>query len=353
MQYITDWLKKQLSNPQVVFLTAVIVVLFLVVVYAGEMLTPVLAGIVIAYLLEGLIKRMVLLNLPRAISVGVVFLGFMLFLLLIVVVLLPTLYTQITQVVAQIPAMLGRGQAALVALPQNYPEWFSQEQVQEIIGSLHNDLTAFGQTLVTSSISGAATIITLLIYIVLLPILVFFFLKDKTRILDWIGDVLPSNNQLAITVWTDVDRQIGNYVRGKFIEILVVWLASLITFLFLGLDFAMLLAVLVGLSAVIPYIGAVVVTVPVALIAYFQWGWTGDFATLVTAYLVIQALDGNLLVPLLFSEVVNIHPVAIIVAVLFFGGLFGMWGVFFAIPLATVVQAIIVAWPKQSGTPTT
>lgn len=353
MQYITDWLKKQLSNPQVVFLTAVIVVLFMVVVYAGEMLTPVLAGIVIAYLLEGLIKRMVLLNLPRAISVGVVFLGFMLFLLLIVVVLLPTLYTQITQVVAQIPAMLGRGQAALVALPQNYPEWFSHEQVQEIIGSLHNDLTSLGQTLVTSSISGAATIITLLIYIVLLPILVFFFLKDKTRILDWIGDVLPSNNQLAITVWTDVDRQIGNYVRGKFIEILVVWLASLITFLFLGLDFAMLLAVLVGLSAVIPYIGAVVVTVPVALIAYFQWGWTGDFATLVTAYLVIQALDGNLLVPLLFSEVVNIHPVAIIVAVLFFGGLFGMWGVFFAIPLATVVQAIIVAWPKQSGTPTT
>jgi len=91
-----------------------------------------------------------------------------------------------------------------------------------------------------------------------------------------------------------------------------------------------------------------VVTVPVVIIAYFQWGWTNEFFTLVITYLVIQALDGNLLVPLLFSEVVNIHPVAIIVAVLFFGGLFGVWGVFFAIPLATVVQAIIIAWPKSS-----
>jgi len=111
----------------------------------------------------------------------------------------------------------------------------------------------------------------------------------------------------------------------------------------------MLLAVLVGLSVLIPYVGAAVVTIPVILIAWFQWGWSGDFIYVVTIYLVIQALDGNLLVPLLFSEVVNIHPVAIIVAVLFFGGLWGVWGVFFAIPLATLVHAVLVAWPKSDN----
>ena len=66
------------------------------------------------------------------------------------------------------------------------------------------------------------------------------------------------------------------------------------------------------------------------------------------AYLVIQALDGNLLVPLLFGEVVSLHPVAIIVAILVFGGLWGFWGVFFAIPLATLVNAILRAWPDHS-----
>ena len=322
-------------------------VLFVIIVYAGDMLAPVLAGIVIAYLLEGIIRRMVGLRLPRRICVWIVFLSFMLFLVLFVFGLLPTLYSQLSQVVAQIPNMLGKGQLALMALPERYPELFSQDQVQEIIGGLRTDLTDLGQQVVTNSISGAATLVTLLIYVILLPILIFFFLKDKERILEWLQDLLPSENELAITVWRDVDNQIGNYIRGKFWEILIVWFASFMTFSLLDLQYSMLLAVLVGLSVLIPYIGAAVVTVPVVIIAYFQWGWTSDFAYLVSAYLLIQALDGNLLVPLLFSEVVNIHPVAIIVAVLFFGGLFGVWGVFFAIPLATLVQATIVAWPKS------
>ena len=63
------------------------------------------------------------------------------------------------------------------------------------------------------------------------------------------------------------------------------------------------------------------------------------------SYFVIQFLDGNVLVPILFSEAVNLHPIAIIVAILVFGGLWGFWGVFFAIPLATLVKALINVWP--------
>ena len=143
--------------------------------------------------------------------------------------------------------------------------------------------------------------------------------------------------------------QIGNYVRGKFWEMLILWWATYVSFAILGINFAMLLAVLVGVSVVIPFIGAAVVTFPVALVAYIQWGFTSDFAILMTVYFIIQALDGNVVVPLLFSEVVDLHPVAIIVAVLVFGGLWGFWGVFFAIPLATLVQAILVAWPTDES----
>jgi putative permease len=113
------------------------------------------------------------------------------------------------------------------------------------------------------------------------------------------------------------------------------------------LNYSMLLAVLVGLSVIIPFIGAAVVSVPVAMIAYFQWGWSSEFAYLLLVYGIIQALDGNLLVPLLFSEAVNLHPIAIIMSVLVFGGLWGLWGVFFAIPLATLVKAVLDAWPSS------
>ena len=88
------------------------------------------------------------------------------------------------------------------------------------------------------------------------------------------------------------------------------------------------------------------VTIPVIVVAVVQWGISPEFAYLVAAYLVIQILDGNVLVPLLFSEVVNLHPVAIVAAVLVFGGLWGVWGVFFAIPLATLVQAVYISWPR-------
>lgn len=348
MAEILNWFKRQLANPEIVYLSVVLVGSFLVIVFAGNMLAPVFAGIVIAYLLEGPTQKLMRAKVPRIAAVWLVFLTFMLFVVMVVFGLLPTLYRQLTEMVQQIPFILASGQAALMTLPETYPDLFSVDQVQEIIGALRAQLTALGQSALASSLSGAAGVITILIYLIVLPILIFFFLKDKERILNWFIEFLPRNNKLARRVWGDVDLQIGNYIRGKFWEILIVWAASFACFAYFGLQFSMLLAVLVGLSVLIPYVGAAVATIPVVLIAWFQWGWSGDFAYVVIAYLIIQAIDGNLLVPLLFSEVVNLHPVAIIVAVLLFGGLWGVWGVFFAIPLATMIQAIIVAWPKSS-----
>jgi putative permease len=145
----------------------------------------------------------------------------------------------------------------------------------------------------------------------------------------------------------EMNDQIANYIRGKFIEMLVVGAVTYIVFIAFGLKYAELLALLVGLSVLIPYIGAAAVTIPVVLVAFYQYGTQSEFIYVVVAYLIVQALDGNVLVPLLFSEAVNLHPLAIIVAVLFFGGIWGFWGIFFAIPLATLVKAIINAWPNQ------
>jgi len=345
MDSITSWFRRQVANPQIVFLTFALLGLLLFITYAGNMLAPVLASIVIAYLLEGIIKHLQHLRVHRLLSVVIVFTLFMLFLFLVMFALMPLLFNQAKELVQSIPAMLSQGQAGLLTLPQRYPELFSEQQVNDLILSIRTELTAFGQHILTLSLSSVTSIITVLIYMVLVPMLVFLFLKDKTKIQGWITDLLPKERQLANQVWAEVDISIGHYIRGKFWEILIVWLVCSVTFTVMGLQWAALLAVLVGLSVIIPYIGAAVVTIPVAMVAWFQWGWTDSFMYVMVAYFIIQALDGNLLVPLLFSEVVNIHPVAIIVAILFFGGLWGFWGVFFAIPLATLVQAVISAWP--------
>lgn len=349
MDKITSWFRRHLSNPQVVFLAVMLVALLLVVVYAGNMLAPVLASIVIAYLLEGLVKKSGVLHLPRSLRVALVFVGFMVFILLIIFGLIPLLFNQTKEMVATIPAMLSQGQSVLLQLPERYPELFSEVQVNELISVFRAELTEFGQRLVTVSLASVTDVIAVIVYFVLVPILVYFFLQDRDKIIGWFTGFLPDDRQLANQVWSDVDRKIGGYIRGKFWEILIVWGVCFLIFSVMGLKWAMLLAVLVGLSVIIPYVGAAVVTVPVALVGWFQWGWSDQFLYLMVAYFILQALDGNLLVPLLFSEVVNIHPIAIIVAILFFGGLWGMWGIFFAIPLATLVQAVLSAWPEDSA----
>ena len=185
--------------------------------------------------------------------------------------------------------------------------------------------------------------------LVLIPVLVFFLLKDKSQLIDWFKGYLPAERHLVSSVWADVEAQIANYVRGKAGEIVIVGAVSYITFISMGLQYSALLATMVGFSVLIPYIGAAVVTLPIAFVAYFQWGWGWSFGQVMIAYAIIQALDGNVLVPLLFSEALNLHPVAIIVAILVFGGLWGFWGIFFAIPLATVVQAVLKAWPRLAN----
>jgi putative permease len=344
MQLITNWFKQTFSDPQIVFLTLALLFGFAIVLTMGNMLAPVLASAVIAYLLDGPVVALEDRGLPRWVGVTLVFLLFMLFLTLVLFGLMPQLSRQVTELVQQLPNMIAAGQKALMTLPERFPEVVSPDQAEQMLSSIRRDIALFAQQVLTVSVSSVVGIITILVYLVLMPMLVFFFLKDKDVIMRWLAGFLPGERGLAAAVWREVDRQIANYVRGKFWEILIVWAASYLAFSWFGLQYAMLLAVLVGLSVIVPYVGATVVTFPVILVAWFQWGWGSEFVWVTVTYLVIQILDGNVLVPLLFGEVVNLHPIAIIVAILVFGGLWGFWGVFFAIPLATLVNAVLRAW---------
>jgi putative permease len=347
MQVIREWFQRFFSDPQAVILAMLLVVGFLVVLTMGKMLTPVLAALVVAYLLDGVVTTLQSRGVPRIVAVSAVYVLFVVFLAFALLGLLPRLSYQVTQLFNQLPSIIGKGQEGIMRLPSRYPDLISQSQVQDLMNAIRAELAGLGQRVVSMSVASVVGIITLLVYLILVPVLVFFFLKDKHRIIGWMSNYLPRDRALSASVWQEVNGQIGNYVRGKIWEILLVGAVTYMTFLFMGLQYAVLLATLVGLSVVIPYIGAAAVTLPIAAIAFFQWGLSPEFWYIMVAYGVIQALDGNVLVPLLFSEVVNLHPVAIIIAVLVFGGLWGFWGVFFAIPLATLVKAVLRVWPRQ------
>ena len=349
LNVLKGWFNAWFSDEEAVYLLFLLLAGFAVVLLFGGILAPVLAALVVAYLMQGLVTALNRYRVPQVLSVNLVFLVFLTALVAVLVVLMPLLWRQTVLLVRdQLPDILRTTETWLRSLPERYPEMISMEQVNTLVTIAQRELAQLGQSVLTLSLSSIPNMLEILVFLVLLPLLVFFFLKDREKLVGWVLGFLPERRRILSHVWQEMDQQIANYVRGKAVEILLVGSVTFLAFLLLGLNYAVLLAVLVGLSVLIPYIGATIVTVPVAAVAYLQFGWGGDFALVMVIYGVIQFIDGNILVPLLFSEAVNLHPVAIITAILFFGGVWGFWGIFFAIPLATLLKAVINAWPKRS-----
>lgn len=346
---LRKWLRRQLADPQTVFLATLLVAGLLAVVLLGRILAPVITAVVIAYILDAPTTAMRRRGVPHRLAVSMVFVSFLALIALALVTLVPLLSRQLTQLAVLLPRMITGVQELLLELPEHYPELVNREQVFELSARLRSELLVVGQNLLVFSLDSIGSLFSVGIYLFLVPLMVFFLLKDKDAILGWIKRLLPRQHGLAQQVWIEVDLKIGAYLRGKIYEVFIVGSISYLAFALLDLDFALLLAVLSGLSVLVPLVGVVVVAFPIALVALFQFGATGSLAAVCAAYVVIQTIDGNVLAPLLISEVVDLHPIAIVVSILFFGGIWGLWGIFFAIPLATLAVAVLNAWPRGAA----
>ncbi len=345
--YLTRWYRKYFSDPQAIALFILLLVGLLVVIYMGGILAPVFTAVILAYLLEGIIRWIECLKVPRLLAVPTVFVVFLGASVFAFFTMLPSLWQQTKSLLNELPNIVEKGKESLTDLAAIFPEYISVEQVQALSNSLDGRIAHIGQYAFSVSLSSLSNVGVVVVYLVLVPFLIFFFLKDKEVLLHWVAKYLPKDRKAAHRVWDEMNAQISNYARGKAVEILILGVVTYVTFIIFGLKYASVLAIIVGVSALIPYVGAAVATIPVALVAIFQWGWGAETGYVLLAYGVIQALDGNVLVPLLFSEALNLHPVAIIIAVLVFGGIWGFWGIFFAIPLATLVKAVINSWPVE------
>ena len=339
------WYQRHFHDPQASVLLLLLGLGLTLLLLAGGILAPLLVSVLLAYVLDGLV-RLLSRQLPRALAFALVYALFAAGMAVLLFGLAPLLSQQLAELAARLPGMAAAAQRWLEALPQQYPDLISVAQVEQLLARLQGEALIVAQNLVRFSLDTVVDLLTLVVYVVLVPILVFFLLKDKERILAWGQLYLPARQSYSTAVWREMNLKVTLYLQGKLLEVLVVWLATYLVFVLFGLQYALLLSFLVGLSVIIPYVGAVAVTVPVALVALFQWGLSPEFAWLLAAYLVVQFLDGNLLVPLLFAEVVKLHPVAILAAILVFGGLWGVWGVLFAIPLASLIEVILRSWPR-------
>lgn len=347
-EMLKSWYVRRFSDPQAMGLAAILLFGFVSIYFFSDLIAPLLIAIVLAYLLNIPCRFLTRkLHFPRLLSITIMLALFTGLMLAVIFVLLPNLLTQGIRLMSDLPTMFNRLHEWVLSLPENYPALVDYQMVDSFFDSIRTKLLGAGESVVKLSINSLVNLVTLGIYAFLVPLMMFFLLKDQQELLQYISRFLPKNRLLAAKVWVEMQQQIANYIRGKVLEIIIVAVVTYLIFLIFNLNYALLLAVAVGFSVLVPYVGAVLVSIPVALVAFFQFGDHSEFWYIIIAFVISQLLDGNILVPFLFSEAVNLHPLTIIVAVLIFGGLWGFWGVFFAIPLATLVKAVVNAWPNN------
>lgn len=348
LKVIKSWFDRYLAEEEAVLILIFIAFTILVVSLLGSVLIPILFAAILAFVLQGLVNWLMSKNIKEGIAIILSTLMLVGILVTSVLILLPAFWGQLSLFIAEAPNMISKFDVLLSKLPEQYPQVINESMVNELLSNYRRWLADTGQLFLTNSIARIPMLITALVYLILVPILVFFFLKDWRVLFVSISKLLPNKRPMLKQVGHEMSSQISTYIRGKAIEIMVVFAVSTAIFYGINLNYALLLGIMVGLSVLIPYLGATAVTFPVLLIGYLQWGFGDQFLMLAVVYFAIQAIDGNILVPYLFSETLKIHPTIIILAVLVFGGLWGFWGVFFAIPLTTLFKALLNAWPTNS-----
>jgi putative permease len=346
-EQVNKVLKNIFSNEETIIFSLAILLFFLVISFFGSILTPFMISIVVAYLLVGMQKKIQSYDVSANVALIITFSVFIITGAALLIWLVPLLYIQLQAFILDVPNLINNFLDFISGLPAKFPDLVSSEQISIFFQAVSEEVSVIAQNIVKSSISGIQSAITFLLYIILFPILVYFFLFDRKNIIEGFIKIIPGKREMLTNIWAEMDIQLSNYVRGKTIEIFIVGIAAAIIFASLGLKYSALLSVLVGLSVIIPYVGAFLVTIPIVVVGLLQFGLGTEFYLLIGLYLLLQALDGNLLVPIIFSETVKLHPVVIILAVFIFGSMFGFWGVFFSIPIATFIKAVWNAWPSS------
>ena len=345
IEHLSNFFKRIFSNEETVVFTLIIILTLLIFSFFAAVLTPFIVSIIVAYLLVGLQKNIVAYNLSEFSANIISFSIFIVVGAAMFTWLIPLLYVQLQSFVLDIPRLFNDFLNFVSTVPAAFPELVDSDQISVFFQAVSSELSSITQNLVKSSIAGIQSTITILLYIILFPILVYFFLFDRKNIVEGCLKIIPGDREMLSKVWQEMDIQLSNYVRGKVVEIIIVAISAALLFFFFDLNYGALLAVLVGLSVLIPFVGAFLVTIPIVIIGLLQFGLGTQFYLLVGLYMLLQFIDGNLLVPLIFSEAVKLHPIIIILAVFIFGSMFGFWGVFFSIPLATFIKAVWNAWP--------
>lgn len=330
---------------KIIFWTSTLLIAIIMIYLVSATLAPFLISFIFAYLLQPLIetncKRF---KLPRSLATFGVFIMFFSGFIAIMVLLVPIIYKQIAVFVSKIPQYKSNFEVAASA-------W--SEKLDAIDPELAFKVSDSAQSLINSGFALFASFanhlwqytlatINFFAILALVPIILYYFLRDWPKIVSNVESVLPMRGKSKVReILISINELLSAYIRGQLNICLMLSVYYVVGLHIIGLDLALLLGILSGFLIIIPFIGALISLLLVIISGYFSFGAGVELVYLSILFVIGHAVEGYILSPKIIGDRIGLHPVWIIFAVFAAGSLFGILGIIFAIPIAGIVKVLL------------
>ncbi|MFZ2541788.1 MAG: AI-2E family transporter [Gallionella sp.] len=319
------------------FLVVAVLLLYLL----SPILTPFVAAGILAYICNPLVQRLCAWKLPRTLAVVLVMCGLLLLFAVLLLIMLPLLEKEIGRFVTRLPEWIEAARLRLLPVLQQLAgtdlQWDSQA-VKEMLLSHWKSAGGVAAKLLPWLGSSGGAIIAVLINLLLIPVAMFYLLRDWNHLVRHVDDLLPRHSHAKVNeILTEVDRILAEFLRGQISVMLLMSAYYSIVLWLAGLEFALPIGIVAGMLVFVPYLGMVVGLTLATLAAVMQFP---DFSGVLWVWGVFgagQLIEGMVVTPWLVGDRVGLHPLAVIFALLAFGQLFGFFGVLLALPLSAIL----------------
>ena len=347
------WMKWRLPGLIAVGILAVVFILYI----ARGALFPFIISIVLAELLYPFVEfverwlpgRRRFPGVARVISILLIYIVFLAIIAVIMYLTLSSIISEGRQFIEAAPQLY---EQARISAERWYAEFSDRvppeviAQIQELLESASGSLASAAKSIVVKAISGLVSTISFIIGLIVVPILLFYLLKDKDELLDGVYSPLSSNvERHTRNVLGIVHKVIGSYIRAQLISVSVVGVMVFVGLTLLGVEFALILGILAAVFAIIPIVGAIIGAVPGVLIALAND--PDKVIWVVLVYVVAQLIESNIITPRLQANAVRIHPVMVMAILVIAADIAGLWGMIAGVPLTAAARDVFVYFQKQ------
>jgi predicted PurR-regulated permease PerM len=331
----------RLGNPENMLWIAVAAGMLVLLYFLSPILMPFLLAGILAYLGNPLVSWLERKGLNR--SIGTVFALLLMIAVLVVLalVLVPMFYKEIEQLMQRLPGFLERlGASATPWLRSHFGVDFDfdAESIRRLFAEMIQGTEGLSMKVLQSLRIGGMTVIGFTINAVLVPVVLFYLLRDWNGLLARIDRMIPRRwHERVRSMAREVDAVLAEFLRGQLSVILVMSAYYSVALATVGLDFFLPIGIITGVLVFVPYVGAIIGLVFATLAGLLQFGTTLGLVWVLVAFGIGQAIEGMMITPMLVGNRIGLHPVAVIFALLAFGQMFGIFGILLALPASAIL----------------